>query len=334
MGNLPIMGLFIVDKSKQQKENFPQCPYCSKNGIIEDKRTGERVCASCGLVITDIIMDTGPEYRVFNLQEGNDRRRTGTGYNISMYDKGLSTVIRGDRDASGKRLDYDTVRRMRRLQRQDNRSKINENNARNLSVAMAELDRMTSELHLPQNIKDRAALIYRKALKKDLIRGRSIDAFVAASIYAACRLSKVPRPLNEVSRASKRLHREVAMTYRLMHKELNLRPPIDKPYKFIPSIAADLGIKRRTEQLAVDILRKADESKGLTGKDPRGLAAAALYMACNEANDRRVQRVISKAAGVTEVTLRNRMKGLKETLSEADTDLTDLNSNTLTPELN
>jgi transcription initiation factor TFIIB len=268
-------------------------------------------------------MDTGPEYRVFNLQE-NDRRRTGTGYSYSIYDKGLSTVIKGDKDASGKRLDYETQRRMKRLQRQDNRSKVNETHARNLSIAMAELDRMTSELHLPQNVKENAALIYRKSLKRDLIRGRSIDAFVAASVYAACRVLGVPRPLKEVSKASKRLHSEVAMTYRLLHKELKLKPPVDGPFKFIPSIAAKLEISQLTEQTAIRILKKADEKKELTGKDPRGLAAAALYMACQQTGEKRVQRVIAEAAGTTEVTLRNRYRGLKSALDKVQVEPSEL----------
>ncbi|MGW8181613.1 MAG: transcription initiation factor IIB, partial [bacterium] len=310
--------------SDHESDNASKCPHCGGSKIVSDRETGERVCASCGLVVTDTIMDTGPEYRVFNLQEANDRRRTGTGYSMSIYDKGLSTVIKGDKDASGKRLDFETQRRMRRLQRQDNRSKVNETQARNLSIAMAELDRLASDLHLPQNVKENAAMIYRRALKKDLIRGRSIDAFVAASVYAACRVLGVPRPLKEVTKASKRLHSEVAMTYRLIHKELGLKPPVDGPYKFIPSIAAKLEVNQPTEQLAVRILRKADENKELTGKDPRGLAAAALYMACQETKEKRVQRVIAKAAGTTEVTLRNRYRGLKEALDEMDVQPEDL----------
>ncbi|RLI03644.1 transcription initiation factor IIB [Candidatus Bathyarchaeota archaeon] len=328
MGKIPIGNFGEKEMNKlyqdPQTDTGSNCPHCGGTRIVSDRQTGEMICANCGLVVTDTIMDTGPEYRVFNLQEANDRRRTGTGYSMSIYDKGLSTVIKGDKDASGKRLDYETQRRMRRLQRQDNRSKVNETHARNLSIAMAELDRMASELHLPQNVKENAALIYRKALKEDLIRGRSIDAFVAASLYAACRLQKIPRPLKEVSKVSKRLHSEVAMTYRLIHKELKLRPPVDGPFKFIPSIAAKLSVNQPTEQLAINILKKADEIKALTGKDPRGLAAAALYMACQETKEKRVQRVIAKAAGTTEVTLRNRYRGLKQALDQMETTPEDL----------
>jgi transcription initiation factor TFIIB len=304
-----------MKSSNIQEEDDNSCPSCGGTRIVSDRVTGEKACAQCGMVVTDTELNTGPEYRVFNLQE-QDRRRTGTGYSYTLYDKGLSTVIKGDRDAQGNKLDYETQRQMKRLQRQDNRSKVNETQTRNLSIAMGELDRMSSELHLPNSVKEQAAFVYRRALKKDLIRGRSIDAFVAASVYAACRVLKVPRPLKVISKVSSREHSEVAMTYRLLLKELKIRPPVDGPYKFVPSIASKLNVRQPTERLAVEILRKAAEKKGLTGKDPRGLAAAALYMACQENNDRRVQRVIAEAAGTTEVTLRNRYRGLKEVLDD------------------
>ena len=309
--------MVITEEMKERMELSDEisCSVCNGTKIISDNITGEKVCSDCGVVLNETMMDTGPEYRAFNLQEANDRRRTGSGYSFSIYDKGLSTVIKGDRDAQGNRLDHETQRRMRRLKRQDNRSKVNETHTRNLSIAMAELDRMSSELHIPKNAKERAALIYRQALKEDLIRGRSIDAFVAASIYAACRLLKVPRPLKMITKTSTREHSEVAMTYRLLIRELNIKPPVDSPFKFVPSIASKLGVKQPTERLAVEILREANKKKGLTGKDPRGLAAAALYMACQENDDRRVQRIIAEAAGTTEVTLRNRYRGLKEVLN-------------------
>jgi len=322
-----IYPYMIKMKNKyQQPENHEneKCPHCRGDNLILDEKSGERVCGTCGLVVSDTIVDPGPEYRIFNMEEGRDRRRVGSGFNINIYDKGLSTVIKGNRDSSGRLLDKDTQYKMMRLRRQDNRSKVQESKSRNLSIAMAELDRMASELNLPRNVKKNAALLYRKALDKDLIRGRSIDAFIAACIYASCRLLKVPRPLKTVSKISKRLHSEVAMTYRLLHKELSLKPPVDGPYKFIPSIASKLEISPQTEKLAVNILRKADERNELAGKNPRGIAAAALYMACKEADEKRVQRVVSEAAGTTEVTLRNRMKGLNQALDELDVQTSDL----------
>jgi transcription initiation factor TFIIB len=240
------------------------------------------------------------------------------GLSYTIYDKGLSTVFKGDRDANGNRLKDETRIKMDRLRRYDNRSKFDETWRRNLSIAMAELDRMSTALHLPQSIKEQAAVLYRKSLKMDLIRGRSIDAFVAATIYAACRQSEVPRPLKEISKISTREHSEIARTYRLLIRELNLKMPIDGPMKFIPSIAAKLNLRRDTEQLAISILWKAKAKNGLSGKDPRGLAAASLYMACIQNNDKKIQKDVAAAAGTTEVTLRNRLRGLERTLGNID----------------
>jgi transcription initiation factor TFIIB len=253
----------------------------------------------------------GAEWRAFNVSQQNSRQRTGIGFTNTLFDRGMSTVFKGHRDSKGHKLDQETRVMMYRLRRYDNRSKFSETWGRNLSIAMAELDRMSTRLHLPQNVKEEAATLYRKALKKDFIRGRSIDAFVAACIYAACRLKEIPRPLKDITKASHRQHSEVARTYRLLLRELELRMPIDTPMKFVPSIASKLNIKRNTEQKAIQILNEAGKRKGLTGKDPRGLAAAALYMACNLNSIKKIQKDIALAAGTTEVTLRNRLKGLE-----------------------
>jgi transcription initiation factor TFIIB len=152
-------------------------------------------------------------------------------------------------------------------------------------------------------------------VKADLLRGRSIDGFVAASLYAACRHLKLPRPLREITEVSTRNHAEVARTYRLLIKELKLKMPVDDPMKFIPGIASKLELDPKTEMYAIDLLREAKKRRGLTGKDPRGLAAAALYKASIETNDKRIQKDIAEAAGTTEVTLRNRLRGIESLLN-------------------
>ncbi|MCW4051430.1 MAG: transcription initiation factor IIB [Candidatus Bathyarchaeota archaeon] len=302
----------MVDNTYEKK-----CSRCQSTNLVNDYEAGEEICANCGLVLSDDHIDTGPEWRAFTISEKDSRSRTGLGTSYTLYDKGLSTVFTGFRDASGKKLDNKTIMKMDRLRRYDNRSKFDETWRRNLSIAMAELDRMSASLHLPKNIKEQSALIYRKALKQDLIRGRSIDAFVAASIYAACRKAGIPRPLKEITAASTREHSEVARTYRLLIREMKIKMPIDDPLKFIPRIASKLRLKGETEIRAIEILRRAKRLQGLSGKDPRGIAAAALYKACIEKNEKRIQKAVAEAAGTTEVTLRNRLRGLETLFSQA-----------------
>jgi transcription initiation factor TFIIB len=294
-----------------------QCERCEGTNIIIDQEAGEEICGNCGLVLNDTQINMGPEWRSFSIQERNARSRTGMATSYVIYDKGLSTVLTGFRDGTGKKLNEEMIQTMNRLRKYDNRSKMDDTRRRNLSIAMAELDRMSDALHLPQNIKERSALMYRKALKEDYIRGRSIDAFVAACIYAVCRQSGVPRQLKEISVLSKREHSEVARTYRFLLREMGLKMPIDGPFKFIPMMAAKLELKADTEHRAIEILRSAQKLRGLSGKDPKGVAAAAIYKACLENSDKRVQKTVAKAAGTTEVTLRNRLKGFETLFAQS-----------------
>ena len=52
--------------------------------------------------------------------------------------------------------------------------------------------------------------------------------------------------------------------------------------------------------------------KGLSaGKNPMGLGATVLYISCDRADENTSQKAIADAAGITEVTLRNRLQDIK-----------------------
>lgn len=290
------------------------CPRCNSNQIIEDIRMGEDVCADCGLVVSEESLSGAPEWRAFTFSENLERSRVGSPISYTQSDLGLSTTIRNGWDARGSRLDLSTISKMKRLMRSHNRVRGDDSAIRNLNIALAELDRMSSTLSLPHHTKQLAALIYRRSLNRDLIRGRSIDAFVAASIYLACRTHRIPRSLRRITSDSKRDGKEVSRTYRLLLSEFRPKLPVDYPMKYVSGIACRLGLKPETERKAIEILERAGERRGLTGKDPKGIAAAAIYLACTEKGEKRIQKEVAAKAGTTEVTLRNRLRGLKDIL--------------------
>jgi transcription initiation factor TFIIB len=260
-------------------------------------------------------VDRGSEWRAFTLMEKESRSRAGIPLSFAVHDKGLTTMIsRVGRDAFGRKLSIDTKLRMLRLRKWQIRSRVHSSVDRNLAQAMAELDRLCDKLHIPAGIKEKAAIIYRKSLDKGLVRGRSISAIAAASLYASCRITRTLRTLREISEQSPINKKDIAKNYRLLLRELQLQMPIPKAQFRVPKIAAKVNIGERTQQTAVDILRRADELKTTAGKDPMGLAAAALYIACIMNEEKRTQKMIAEAAGVTEVTIRNRNKGLKDDL--------------------
>jgi transcription initiation factor TFIIB len=260
-------------------------------------------------------MDEGPEWRAFTQEEKKRRNRVGIPISLSVHDKGLSTVIdRVNRDAFGRQLPTSTRLQMLRLRKWQIRARVHSSVDRNLAQAMAELDRLSDKIRAPTSVKEQAALIYRRALDKGLVRGRSILAIAAASLYASCRFTQTPRTLKEIGEASLVKKKDIARCYRLLLRELDIKMPMMDPIRRVPKIASKLGINEKAQQTAIDILRKAEEKKIIAGKDPMGLAAAAIYIACVLENERRTQREVAEITGVTEVTVRNRYKGLTKDL--------------------
>lgn len=292
-----------------------KCPECGSVNLVHDSDSGETVCGACGLVLREQMMDKGPEWRAFTQEEKASRSRVGVPTSYSVHDKGLSTAIgRVDRDAFGRKLPLSTRLQMWRLRKWQIRSRVHSSVDRNLAQAMAELDRLSDKMYAPSSVKEKAAVVYRKALDKGLVRGRSIAAIAAAALYAACRTTGTPRTLREIAEASLVDKKDVARCYRLLLRELDIRMPIADPLTYISKIAEQTGISGQTQGLAIKFLRDAKRKRAAAGKDPMGLAAASLYIACLMNGEKKTQKDIAEAAGVTEVTVRNRYKTLKRQL--------------------
>ena len=312
----------IIQKSiNKEAKKTPQrlaenCPECASKNLIHDYDTGETICGACGLVLYEQTLDKGPEWRAFTQQEKASRSRVGGPSSYAIHDKGLSTTIsQVDRDAFGRKLPLATRLQMWRLRKWQIRSRVHSSSDRNLAQAMSELDRLSGKVSIPPPIKEKAAVVYRKALDKGLVRGRSIAAIAAASLYAACRGSGTPRTLSEIAEASLVDRKDVARCYRMLLQELDVHMPIAEPLMYVSKIAEKNGVSGKTQGTAIQILRDARRKRFAAGKDPMGMAAAALYIACLQNNEKITQKDIADAAGVTEVTVRNRYKVLKKQLS-------------------
>ncbi len=289
------------------------CSRCGKKSLLTDEVTGEQFCGKCGYVISEKVNESGPERKSFSSQGGVDNSRTGSPISLTRYDKGLSTVINpANKDAPGQPLSSSMKTTITRLRTWDSRSQSQVSEDRNLRQALNELDRLKDKLSLSSNVLEKAAYIYRKALDKKLVSFRSISVLFAAALYAACRDIDIPRTLNDVADASNVKRKEVSRCYRLLHKELELKMPVVDPIQCIARISSELKITEKTKRYAVKILKKTQERKESAGKDPMGLAAAALYSSCVKNGISVTQLDISRASGVTEVTIRNRYKALKE----------------------
>ena len=296
------------------KNTIMKCPSCGDKKIITDQNTGELFCSKCGLVVTDKITDTSAEWRSFSNDEGN-KARTGAGTSLTMHDMGLSTVIGAvNKDATGKPLSASVKNSIERLRTWDSRSQANSSADRNLRHALNEMNKLKDKLALTDAVIEKAAYIYRKAMERKLVRGRSIQGLVAACLYASCRNTETPRTLDDIANGINIRRKDVARCYRLIFRELELKMPVVDPVKGISRIASIAELSEKSKRKAIAILNQAKEKGMVAGKDPMGIAAAALYLACISTGESKSQKEISGASGVTEVTIRNRCAGLRQML--------------------
>ncbi len=287
------------------------CPDCGSTRFTEDATRGELVCAKCGLVMQQEMIDTGQEWRAFDSEQMSRRARSGAPLTFTKHDKGLTTEI-------GKGLGelYKVPARKRaqyyRLTKWHKR--LIKSKDRNLSFALSELQRIVSFLNLPRPIHERIARYYEEAVNKGLVRGRSIESVVAALTYAVSREFDSPRTLDEISEASGVEKREIGRTYRYIARELNVRILPADPVTFIPRFCSMIGLSDKVQAKPVEILKKAKKHDVTSGKGPTGVAAAAIYVATVLVGEKRTQREVADIVGVTEVTIRNRYKELLEKL--------------------
>ncbi|MFL6365831.1 MAG: transcription initiation factor IIB family protein, partial [Nitrososphaeraceae archaeon] len=161
---------------------------------------------------------------------------------------------------------------------------------------------------------EKAAYMYRKAKSNGLTRGRTISGLVAASIYAACREMGTPRTLKDIAAAANINRKYLAKAYRLLLIELDIKVPVVDQIKCIARVANKANLSEKTKRQAIRIMDEITQMQISAGKNPMGLAATILYLSCLKTGENKTQTDISQAAGVTEVTLRNRFKELKKKL--------------------
>ena len=289
------------------------CGRCGKNRMIIDSVTAEKFCEKCGCVLSGTMQDSGPEWRSFSKEGGGtDPARTGAPTSLAIHDKGLATIINPiNRDSTGKPLTSVMKNTIERLRTWDSRSKVNASTDKNLRQAFGELSRLKDKLAVSDAVIQKAAYLYRKALEKNLVKGRTISPLIASAFYAACRDAETPRTLKDVADAGNLKKKDIAKSYRLLHRELELKIPVVNPIQCIARIASKLEITEKTKRHAVKILEVSHEHKESAGKDPMSLAAASLYLSCVKNGEDKTQRDIAEAANVTEVTIRNRCKSLR-----------------------
>lgn len=308
--------ILLVKKEKLDFEEIIQCPECGSKHLTKDYNRAELICNNCGLVIDDDFIDHRPEWRAFDSEQREKRERVGAPMTYTIHDKGLSTEIDwSNKDSYGRSIPTRNRAQLYRLRKWQRRVRIADATERNLATALSHLDRLASSMGLPRMVRETSAMIYRKSVMKNLIRGRSIEGITAAAIYAACRQCHVPRTLDEISEVAGINRREIGRNYRFIAKEIKLKLLPTQPEDYIPRFCSELKLSNSVQIKTMEIIKLATEQSLTIGRGPTGNAAAALYIASVICGERRTQQEIAYIAGVTEVTIRNRYKEIVSKLN-------------------
>jgi transcription initiation factor TFIIB len=296
------------------KSSMISCMCGKGQQLVTDLESGEIACSKCGLVSSDRVQESRPEWRSFD-SERNNRSRVGSATTLACHDMGLATVIgKENRDSSGRQLDPSMNASIQRLRTWDFRSQAHSPTHRNLMHAFSELGRLKDKLGLSDAIMEKTAYLYRKAQEKQLVRGRSTSSILAAAIYAACRELGASRTLKDMAKATDIKRKAISRSYRILVLELDIKVPLVDPMKCIAKIANGAKLTEKTKRMAMNTMNDLVRKEISAGKLPMGLAATVLYMSCLANGESKTQKDIADMAGVTEVTIRNRFKDLQAKL--------------------
>lgn len=288
------------------------CFACSIGRPITDPESGETICSNCGFVSSDRAQESRAEWRTFSSGTNSERVRVGSPISLTRHDMGLATIIgKSDKDSGGQKLDPSMHSMIHRLRTWNLRTQIHTSAERNLMRAFNELARVKDKLGLSDAIIEKTAYIYRKAQEKHLTRGRSVSAILAAAVYIACREMGASRTLADIAAAMDVKRKIISRGHRILINELDINvPPVDL-VKCIAKIANKMNIDEKTKRMAMHTMVDLVDREISTGKSPMGLAASVLYTSCIRNDENTTQKNVAEAAGVTEVTIRNRIKDLR-----------------------
>lgn len=283
------------------------CPLCNKQtNIITDQESGELICTECGSVITNRSQVDTPDWLNPLADEVGYKARTGAPTSLAKYDRGLSTVIgKVNRDASGRQIDLSMRSRVGRWRTWDARTQTHDSSKRNLQTAFIQLYLMKDALGLPDTVIEKVAYLYRKIQEKNLVKGRTIKGALAVASYIACREMGIPRSLKEIAKITNIKEKEVARIYRKVMFELDIKVPQVDALKEVMKIGNVCGLSEKTKRAAVRVMINIMKNEAFAGKNPMGLAGAAIYLSSKSNDEDITQSKIAEIAGVTEVTLRH-----------------------------
>ncbi|BES82601.1 transcription initiation factor IIB family protein [Pyrodictium abyssi] len=278
-----------------------KCPNCGSPLRLYARRQsdGRLVCTSCGYVIEESPIDSGPEWRSFTEEDRTRRSRVGAPLTERVHDKGLTTYIYAPRNDI-------RARKLIAIQ-----ASLRSHGHKKLIKVLQEANRVATRLQLPSRVAETMARIVRQLQSLGMIKKNNVNEYLAAAAVVAARIERHPLTMRDAADILGLNEQDVWRAYRRIVTRLKVRvatPP--KPQMYVSRIASKLGLSGEVEALATRFTVLLARTGLAQGKPPEALAAAAVYVSSILLDQKRNQLTVAKAIGVTDATIRNRYRDI------------------------
>lgn len=173
-----------------------------------------------------------------------------------------------------------------------------------------EVDKLAAEFSLPDSVKNDSSRICEDVIRNKLMRRRPLPVIAASSLYTACRENYAPVTIKDLAAATESNPREIGRCYRSIISRMNITPPNLNGANYAFRVAEAVHASEEATRLSLDVVKNSID-RGLGGRNPMTLAAAAVYLACLTTGENSRQSDVAEAAGVSEVSVRECVKAVR-----------------------
>lgn len=181
-----------------------------------------------------------------------------------------------------------------------------------LAQAFKDLETIAARLNIPVEIRRDAADVYCEAFLAGTTDGRDTTTVVATCIRLASLQAKHPIPTNRLIESSDIDSGQFHQSYSILRDDLDQTPPAPKPADYLAFLDDELTVDKEHLQASARVLEDISGTQSLVGKNPGGIAAAALYLSEEEL----IQSDVAEAIGISTETVRNRVAQLKGLITD------------------
>ena len=202
----------------------------------------------------------------------------------------------------------------RELQRAASRGSASRSE-RNLLQAFRDISSWCDQFSLPKTISDIAKQLYKRSDEEKLLRGKPLEAVIAACIFIACRKAHVPRTFREICNLTHVSKKVLGQCYKQLEQAFNLAPSASDrsanpatagtgPEDLLVRYCNHLDLPPNVQPICSDIIVKARDLGIALGRSPISVAGGAIYFTCHLLGKPKSMKDISAVAGVSEATIK------------------------------